>query len=120
MADGFQPVSVAEAAAAADVIVLLIPDELQAKVYTDDIAPHLRQGKALAFSHGFNIHYGQIRPPADVDVFMVAPKAPGHQFRRLVADGMSVPALLAVHQDASGEAKSIALAYAWGIGCTGA
>lgn len=119
-ADGFNPVSTAEAAEQADVIVLLIPDELQAKVYQEDIAPHLKEGKALGFSHGFNIHYGQVQPPDNVDVFMVAPKAPGHQFRRLVADGMSVPALLAVHQDASGQAQAIALAYAWGIGCTGA
>ncbi|HEY8449976.1 MAG TPA: ketol-acid reductoisomerase, partial [Bacillota bacterium] len=120
VADGFSPVSAAEAAAAADVIVLLLPDELQPAVYASDIAPHLKKGKALVFSHGFNIHYGQVRPPADVDVFMVAPKAPGHQFRKLVKEGMSVPGLLAVHQDASGHAHDLALAYAWGIGCTGA
>ncbi|PZN09486.1 MAG: ketol-acid reductoisomerase [Bacillota bacterium] len=117
-ADGFDPVSPAEAAAAADVIVLLIPDEKQPAVYEAEIAPHLTDGKALGFSHGFNIHFGQIRPPAGVDVFMVAPKAPGHLFRRLVREGMGVPGLLAVAQDATGEAKQLALSYAWGIGCT--
>ncbi|MEW6048597.1 MAG: ketol-acid reductoisomerase [Bacillota bacterium] len=116
--DGFDPVSPARAAAAADVIVMLIPDEQQPAVYEAEIAPHLSSGKALAFSHGFNIHYGQIRPPVDVDVFMVAPKAPGHLFRRLVRDGMGVPGLLAVAQDASGEARDLALSYAWGVGCT--
>lgn len=120
IADGFRTLSAAEAAAEADVIMLLIPDELQPKVFAEDIVPHLTEGKALGFSHGFNIHFGQIQPPTNVDVFMVAPKAPGHQFRRLVADGMSVPALLAVHQDATGNAHGLALAYAWGIGCTGA
>lgn len=115
--DGFQVMSVAEASQAADVIVILIPDEIQAAVYKAEIEPYLTSEKALAFSHGFNIHFGQIQPPANVDVFMVAPKAPGHQFRRLVQDGQGVPGLLAVHQDASGQAQAIALAYAWGIGC---
>ncbi|MEX2355467.1 MAG: ketol-acid reductoisomerase [Thermaerobacterales bacterium] len=116
--DGFKPVSPAEAAAAADVIMMLIPDERQAAVYRDAIAPELRKGKAIAFSHGFTIHFGQVQPPADIDVFMVAPKAPGHQFRKLVKEGLGVPGLLAVHQDASGNAEALALAYAWGVGCT--
>ncbi|HLS88702.1 MAG TPA: ketol-acid reductoisomerase [Sphingobacteriaceae bacterium] len=117
-ADGFQCMPANEAAAAADVIVLLTPDETQAAIYKRDIEPHLTEGKALAFCHGFNIHFGQIQPPPHVDVFMVAPKAPGHQFRRTVAEGMGVPGLLAVHQDASGQCHALALSYAWGIGCT--
>ncbi|MBC7105988.1 MAG: ketol-acid reductoisomerase [Firmicutes bacterium] len=117
-ADGLEVLSVAEAAARADIIQFLIPDELQARVYREEVAPHLAPGKALAFSHGFNIHYGQIVPPENVDVFMVAPKSPGHMLRRMYADGMGVPALLAVHQDYTGNAKNLALAYAKGIGCT--
>lgn len=117
-ADGFQCMSAADATVAADVIVLLTPDETQAAIYKNDVAPNLTADKALAFCHGFNIHFGQIQPPPEIDVFMVAPKAPGHQFRRTVAEGMGVPGLLAVHQDASGKAHDLAMAYAWGIGCT--
>jgi ketol-acid reductoisomerase len=115
---GFEPVSASEAAAKADVIQMLIPDEVQAKVYKADIAPQMKAGKTLVFSHGFNIHFGQIVPPADVDVFMVAPKGPGHLVRRMYEQGAGVPCLIAVYQDASGKAKDYALAYAKGIGGT--
>lgn len=115
---GFEVLSVAEAAARADIIQILIPDEVQGKVYRDSIAPHLTSGKALCFSHGFNIHFGQINPPADVDVFMIAPKSPGHMVRRMYQNGAGVPGLIAVHQNATGKAKDLALAYAKGIGCT--
>jgi len=117
-ADGFEPVSAREAAAAADVIVMLVPDQAQPYVYNNDIAPELKEGKALVFSHGFNIHFHQIVPPAGIDVFMVAPKSPGHLVRRMYAEGRGVPGLIAVHQDATGRAKEWALAYAKGIGCT--
>lgn len=115
---GFQVMTVAEAAAKADVIQILLPDETQAAVYEAEIKPHLTAGKALVFSHGFNIHFGQIVPPADVDVFMVAPKSPGHLVRRTYQEGAGVPGLIAVHQDASGRAYDLGLAYAKGIGCT--
>ena len=117
-ADGLEVLSVAEAAVRADIIQFLIPDETQPRVYREEVAPHLAAGKALSFSHGFNIHYGQIVPPENVDVFMVAPKSPGHMLRRMYVDGMGVPALLAVHQDYTGNAKNLALAYAKAIGCT--
>ncbi len=116
--DGFTPVSVAEAAKEADVIQILLPDQTQAGVYKNEIAPYLTPGKVLMFAHGFNIHYFQIVPPKDVDVIMVAPKGPGHLVRRVYTEGGGVPALIAVHQDASGKAKEIALAYAKGIGST--
>jgi ketol-acid reductoisomerase len=116
--DGFPVMEVAEAVRRADVVHVLVPDEHQARLYREAIAPNLRPGHALSFSHGFNIHYGQIVPPPDVDVFMVAPKAPGHAFRWLFQDGQGVPGLLAVHQDATGHAKAIGLAFAWGVGCT--
>lgn len=116
--DGFQVVSAAEASKIADVIQVLVPDDRQAEVYDEAIKAGLTKGKALGFSHGFNIHYGQIIPPRDVDVFMVAPKAPGHLLRRLFAEGTGVPALIAIHQDASGKAKELGLAYAKAIGCT--
>lgn len=116
--DGLRVLSVADAARAADIIQILIPDEHQAAVFKADIAPHLTAGKGLMFSHGFNIHFGQITPPADVDVFMVAPKSPGRMVRRLYQEGKGVPGLIAVHQDPSGQAKELALAYAKGIGCT--
>jgi ketol-acid reductoisomerase len=116
--DGFTVLSVAEAVQASDLIMILIPDERQAQTYREEIAPHLRAGQMLMFSHGFNIHYGQITPPADVDVAMVAPKSPGHLVRRVFTQGFGTPGLLAVHQDATGNAKAIALAYAKGIGCT--
>ncbi|NMB25343.1 MAG: ketol-acid reductoisomerase, partial [Firmicutes bacterium] len=118
VANGFTPVSAAEAAANADVVQILVPDEVAAKVYYEEIAPHMSEGKALAFSHGFNIHYGQIVPPKDIDVFMVAPKSPGHLVRRMYVDGKGVPALLAVHQDYTGQARQRGLAYARGIGST--
>ncbi len=116
VADGFKPVTAAEAAEAAEVIQILLPDQIQAQIYKSDIARHMTKGKALIFSHGFNIHFGQIVPPADVDVFMVAPKGPGHLVRRVFAEGGGVPALFAIHQDATGEARELALAYASGIG----
>lgn len=116
--EGFTPVSAAEAAEKADIIHFLLPDEVQPRVYKNDVAPHLSEGKALAFSHGFNIRFGLIEPPAGIDVYMVAPKAPGHLLRRLFAEGKGVPCLLAVHQDATGNAKAIALAHARGIGST--
>src|SRR5690606_38509838 len=116
-ADGFVTGSPAEVAAWADVIVMLVPDERHPEVFAA-IEPELKPGKALVFAHGFNVHYGQVVPPDHVDVFMVAPKAPGHRFRELVAAGMGVPALVAVHNDATGSAWPLAVAYAWGIGCT--
>ncbi|WP_268753126.1 ketol-acid reductoisomerase [Edaphobacillus lindanitolerans] len=116
--DGIETATVREAAEAADVIMVLLPDERQTQVYNEEIRPSLRAGKALVFAHGFNIHFNQIVPPSDVDVFMVAPKGPGHLVRRTYESGAGVPALFAVHQDASGQAKEIALAYAKGIGAT--
>ena len=115
---GFAPMSAAEAAAAADVIMILLPDQHQARVYREDIAPNLKPGKSLVFAHGFNIHFCQIEPPKDVDVFMVAPKGPGHLVRRTFTEGGGVPCVFAVHQDATGEATQKALAYAKGIGGT--
>ncbi|MBU1001501.1 MAG: ketol-acid reductoisomerase [Proteobacteria bacterium] len=113
---GFAPMSVAEAAKKADVIMILLPDQTQASVYKTDIAPNLQSGNVLFFAHGFNIHYTQIIPPKDVDVVMVAPKGPGHLVRRVYTEGGGVPCLAAVHQDASGKAMDIALAYAKGVG----
>jgi ketol-acid reductoisomerase len=113
---GFKPLSVAEAAQKADIIMVLLPDQFQAEVYERDIRPHLKQGKSLLFAHGFNIHFGQIAPPPDVDVFMIAPKGPGHLVRRTYTEGGGVPCLVAVHQDASKKALPKALAYARGIG----
>ncbi|ACS80452.1 ketol-acid reductoisomerase [Maridesulfovibrio salexigens] len=115
---GFEPVSAAEAAAQADLIMILLPDQVQAEVYKNDIAPNLKSGDVLAFGHGFNIHFEQIAPPADVDVIMAAPKGPGHLVRRTYTEGGAVPAIIAVDQDASGKAFDIALAYAKGIGAT--
>ncbi|SHF98124.1 ketol-acid reductoisomerase [Desulfacinum infernum DSM 9756] len=116
--DGFEPVSAREAAEAADVIQMLVPDHIQAKLYRDDVAPFMTPGKTLLFSHGFNIHFGQIVPPKDVDVVMVAPKGPGHLVRSEYVRGAGVPALVAIHQDATGQALQTALAYAKGIGAT--
>ena len=115
---GFEPVSAQEAAKKADIIQILTPDEVQAKVYKNDIAPYMKDGKALVFSHGFNIHFGQIVPPSNIDVFMVAPKGPGHLVRRMYENGGGVPCLLAVFQEYTGKAKDIGLAYAKGIGGT--
>lgn len=109
---------VAEAAEAADMIMILTPDHSQAETYKFDISPGLKAGNVLMFAHGFNIHFNQIVPPADVDVIMVAPKGPGHLVRRQYQEGRGVPALIAVHQDASGKANDLALAYAKGIGAT--
>lgn len=118
VADGFEVLSVAEAVKKSDFIQILLPDERQAKVYEEEIAPNLKPGKTLSFSHGFNIHFGQIVPPADVDVMLVAPKGPGHLVRRVYAEGGGVPGLFAIEQDATGKARDIALAYARGIGAT--
>ena len=115
---GLEVATVAEAAAAGDIIMILINDEVQRSVYEADIRPNLEAGNALAFAHGFNIHFGQVVPPADADVFMVAPKGPGHLVRRVYSEGGGVPGLLAVEQDATGRAHEIGLAYAKGIGCT--
>ncbi|WP_027722535.1 ketol-acid reductoisomerase [Maridesulfovibrio zosterae] len=115
---GFEPVSAAEAAAQADLIMILLPDQVQAEVYKNDIAPNLKPGNILAFGHGFNIHFEQIVPTPDVDVIMAAPKGPGHLVRRTYTEGGAVPAIIAVHQDASGKAFDLALAYAKGIGAT--
>ena len=115
---GFTVMSIPEAAKQGDIIHMLIPDEVQGDVYKKDIAPHLVKGKALSFSHGFNIRFKQIVPPKDVDVFMVAPKGPGARVREVYVEGFGVPAIVAVHQDASGNAKKVALAFAKGIGAT--
>lgn len=118
IAAGIQPMTVPEAAQAADIIQVLLPDETQARVYNEEIRPYLAEGNALGFSHGFNIHFGQIVPPAFIDVFMVAPKSPGHLVRRMYTKGAGVPGLIAIQQDYSGKARDLALAYACGIGCT--
>ncbi len=117
-AEGLQVGTVAEASAWADTIMILAPDTMQAQIYEESIAPHLSAGKTLMFAHGFNIRYGTITPPADVDVSMIAPKAPGHRVREVFVAGGGTPGLLAVHQDPSGRAKENALSYAYGIGCT--
>lgn len=116
--DGFEVLSVADATRRADVVQILMPDETQAAVYNSEIAPNLKKGAALLFAHGFNVHFGQIVPSKDNDVLLVAPKSPGHMVRRTYIDGFGVPGLIAVHQDATGQAKEIGLAYAKGIGCT--
>lgn len=114
--DGFDVMSVREASAGADLIMILLPDENQPKVYKDSIEPELSAGKSLVFAHGFNVHFNQIVPPSDVDVFLAAPKGPGHLVRRTYEEGFGVPGLIAVYQDATGKAKDIALAYAKQIG----
>ncbi len=116
--DGLRVASVAAAAEEADVIMILVPDQTQAKLYHEEILPGLRAGNALFFAHGFNIHFAQIEPPEDVDVCMVAPKGPGHLVRRVYSEGAGVPCLFAVHQDATGKARELALAYAKGVGGT--
>ena len=116
--DGLEVYSIAEACAKADVIHVLLPDEAQGDVYENDIKPNLKAGDAISFSHGFNIHFKQIVPPADVDIFMIAPKGPGHMVRRLYVEGQAVPGLIAVHQDATGNAQKRALAFGMGVGCT--
>jgi ketol-acid reductoisomerase len=116
-AAGLPVLSVSEAAKAADVTMILLPDHLQGEVYRNEIAPNMTKGKTLMFAHGFNIHFNEIQPPADIDVSMIAPKAPGHRVRELFVEGVGVPALVAVAQDASGKALENALAYAYGLGC---
>jgi len=114
----FKPVSAKEAAEKADLIQVLAQDHIQAKLYESEVKPFMKAGKTLVFSHGFNIHFGEIKPPEEVDVIMIAPKGPGHLVRSEYEKGGGVPALIAVHNDASGKAKDIALAYAKGIGGT--
>ena len=116
--DGLTVMTVAEAAKAGDIIQILLPDEIQSGVYNAEIAPNLEAGNALVFSHGFNIHFNQIIPPKDVDVYMVAPKSPGHLVRRTYVEGAGVPGLLAVYQDATGNARALGLAHAKAVGLT--
>ncbi|TDJ52098.1 MAG: ketol-acid reductoisomerase [Nitrospina sp.] len=116
--DGLKVMTVPEASKAADIIMILIPDDKQRAMYESDIKPHLKKGNAIAFGHGFNIHFGQVVPPDNVDVFMVAPKGPGHLVRRTYEQGAGVPCLLAIQQDVTKNAKKIALAYAKAIGGT--
>jgi ketol-acid reductoisomerase len=113
---GFKPMTAKDASAKADIVQILLPDEIQKKVYEAEIAENMTAGKALVFSHGFNIHYKQIVPPEDVDVYMVAPKGPGHLVRRQFVEGFGVPALIAVYQNATGDARELALAHACGVG----
>ena len=115
-AAGFEVYTAAEAAKKADIIMILINDEKQAKMYEESIAPNLEAGNMLMFAHGFAIHFGQIKPPADVDVVMIAPKGPGHTVRSQYQEGKGVPCLIAVAQDATGKAHDMGLAYALGIG----
>ncbi len=117
---GLEVADVPDVAKVADIVMMLIPDHLQGNVYREQIAPNLRPGSAFMVAHGFSIHYREIVPSDDTDVMMVAPKAPGHRMRELFVEGVGVPSLLAVHQDATGNAKSLGLAYAKGVGCTGA
>lgn len=114
---GFEVVDAAEAAKKSDVVMMLVPDQLQARVYKEAIEDKMTKGKTLMFAHGFNIHYGQIVPPPDIDVSMIAPKCPGHMVRQLYTEKSGPPAIVAVYQNASGKAKEQALAYAKGIGC---
>ncbi len=116
-AAGLKVLSVADAARAADVVMVLLPDHVQGDVYRNEIEPHMSKGKTLMFAHGFNIHFNEIKPPADIDVSMIAPKAPGHRVRELFTEGVGVPALVAIAQDASGHALENALAYAYALGC---
>lgn len=113
---GLEVTTTSEAAKNADIIIILVPDEKQAKLYREEIEPYLEDGNALVFAHGFNIHFKQIVPPSNVDVFMIAPKGPGHMVRRTYTEGSGAPCLIAVEQDYSGKAKDLALAYANGIG----
>jgi len=117
-ARGLRVLDVADASAEADVIMVVVPDELQSTVYEESIKPNLKPGDMLMFAHGFNIHYGFISPPEGVDVTMIAPKSPGHRVRELYQEGVGVPGLLAIQRDATGHAKDVALAYGKAIGCT--
>jgi len=116
-AAGLKVLSPADAAKVANVVMILVPDHIQADLYNNEIAPHMTAGKTLMFAHGFNIHFGAIAPPADIDVTMCAPKAPGHRVRELYTEGAGVPGLVAVHQNATGQAMERALAYALALGC---
>ena len=116
--EGLEVMSVPDAASAADIVVMLINDEIQGRVFHEEILPGLSPGNSVACAHGFNIHYGQVVPPADNDVFMIAPKGPGHLVRRVFTQGGGVPALLAIHQNPSGNTQNVALAYAKGLGAT--
>ena len=116
-AAGLNVMPVSDAAQAADTTMILVADHIQGDLYNREIAPHMRAGKTLMFAHGFNIHFGQIEPPADIDISMIAPKAPGHRVRELFTEGVGVPALVAIHQNASGQALENALAYALALGC---
>src|SRR6266852_8176840 len=116
-AAGLRVMANVEAAKAANVMMILVPDHIQPDLYEKELKPHLTAGKTLMFAHGFAIHFGFIQPPPDIDVSMIAPKAPGHRVRELYTDGMGVPALVAVHQNASGQALERALAYALALGC---
>ena len=116
--DGMKVTSVADAVKDADVVMMLLPDEAQPDIYEQDIAPNLKKGAALEFAHGFSIAYGLIDPPKDVDIIMLAPKGPGPMIRRIFEGGYGVPAIISVHQDATGNAKKIILALAKGMGCT--
>jgi ketol-acid reductoisomerase len=115
---GLEVLSPGEAAARGDLVMILVPDELQAALHREEIAPNLKPGDALLFAHGFSVHFGQVPPPEGVDVLLVAPKGPGHLVRRTYSEGQGTPGLLAVAQDATGSAKAVGLAYARGIGCT--
>ena len=115
-AAGLKVLDIEEAAEAGDIVMILMPDEIQAKVYREQIAPHMAEGNVLCFAHGFNIHFNQIQPADYLDVIMIAPKGPGHTVRSQYVEGRGVPSLIAIHQDASGKAKDYALAYASGIG----
>ena len=117
-AAGFKVLEAGEVAKEADIIVMLLPDNLHREVYYGSIEKGLAPGKMLMFAHGFNIHYGQIVPPKDIDVAMIAPKCPGHMLRQTYTEGAGPPAVMAIHQDSSGKARNIALAYAKGIGCS--
>src|SRR5436190_20234932 len=114
---GLKVMSTADAAKAADTVMVLVSDHIQGDLYEKDIAPHMTAGKTLMFAHGFSIHFGEIKPPAGVDVTMIAPKAPGHRVRELFTEGVGVPGLVAIHQDASGQALPQALSYALALGC---
>jgi ketol-acid reductoisomerase len=115
---GLEVADVPEVTRESDVLMVVIPDHVQGEVYRQEIGPNLQPGTALMFAHGFSIHYGEVVPPGNVDVMMVAPKAPGHRMREQFKEGIGVPGLLAIHQDATGRAKEVGLAYAKGIGCT--
>src|SRR5438093_4683449 len=116
-AAGLKVMTTADAAKAADVVMILVSDHIQGDLYNNEVAPHMTAGKTLMFAHGFNIHFGQIKAPANVDVSMIAPKAPGHRVRELFTEGVGVPALVAIHQNPSGQALPRALAYALALGC---